>query len=265
MSETTRKKAIVTGGAAGLGRATALRLAMDGYAVAVLDADTAAGHRTAGRVADLSEGHFLPCDVTEPARVHQAVDQAVALLGGLDLLVCAAHQECEKPVEQVTEADWDRVVGTDLVGALMTAQAALRHLRAAGGGCIVLLSSVHARIGSGVHAAYSSAMAGLAAAGRSLAAELAPDRIRVCTVSPYTVVTESTEVRLADPRWRELQESTVLDARVPAAAEVADVIAFVASEQGEVFNASDLVVDGGMSQFRERPAVSAYQVEEGAR
>lgn len=260
---TTRRRAIVTGGGAGIGRATALRLARDGYAVCVLDVDTVAGRATAQQVGRRTTGHFLPCDVTRLDQAEQVVAEAVQLLGGLDLLVCAAHAECVAPVEQITEADWDRVTRTDLSGPAFLARAAAPALAVGGDGCIVLVSSIHARIGSGAHAAYSAAMAGLAALGRSLAAELAPDGVRCCTVSPYAALTESTRSRYTDPQWRELHESTVLSGRIMSADEVADVIRFTASSAGQVFNASDVAIDGGMSVFRERPAVSAYATSDG--
>lgn len=263
MAEGMRRKAVVTGGAAGIGRAVTLRLARDGYDVAVLDRDEVNGRRVGDHLQELEAGFFLPYDVTDYDQAPSVLDQAAEQLGGVDLLVCCAHVECIKPVEAICPDDWDRVVGTNLGGAVFTSRAASGHLADSSDGCIVLVSSIHARIASGAHAVYSAAMGGLAAAGRSLAAELEPVGVRCCTVSPYTALTESNRHRLDDPKWRELQESTVLGGRIMEPDDVAEVVSFVASGAGRVFNASDLAVDGGMSVFRERPATSAYASEEG--
>ncbi|WP_036921744.1 SDR family NAD(P)-dependent oxidoreductase [Propionicicella superfundia] len=256
--DTTRRTAVVTGGAGGLGRSIAERLTADGYAVCIADADAASGAATALALAAGGEAHFLACDVRDPEEVARVMDAAAARLGGIDLLVCCAHEGCERPVEEITVADWDRTIGTDLTGGFLAAQAAVPHLARSERACIIHVSSIHARIGSGVHAAYAAAMAGLSALDRCLAAELAPLGIRCCTVSPYTVLTDSTRPRLTEPGWEALQRSTVLNDAIMRPEDLADVVRLVASDEGRVLNACDLAVDGGMSIFREKPAVSAY-------
>lgn len=252
------KLAVVTGGASGVGRSVAAHLATAGYSVCILDRDSVAGQDAAAEISAVSPARFLPFDAADHEGIAAAVQAAAETLGGIDLLVCCAHESCEKPVEQITEADWDRVVGTDLGGAFFTAQAAVPYLEQSAHGCIVFVSSIHARIASGAHAVYSTAMAGVAAVGRSLAAELAPQGIRCCAVSPYTVLTDSNRARLDEPGWRELQESTVLNGGIMSPADLAALICFVASDEGRILNACDIAVDGGMNVFREKPTVSAY-------
>lgn len=248
MSE--NKKAVITGGASGLGKAAALKLSQEGYDVVVIDR--------------LKDGPFkdgyICCDISDASAAAGAVDAAAHKLGGIDVIVCAAHESLESPVEEIREKDWDRVFGTDLIGNFFAARAAVPYLRQSANPCIIQISSVHARIGSGVHAAYSAAMAGVAAMSRSLAAELQPDGIRCCTISPYTVITESTAPKLADPEWEKLMRSTVPNDGLMQPEEFAEIVSYIASEKGRIFNANDLVVDGGMNVFRERPVVSAYDI-----
>ncbi|MDR1079046.1 MAG: SDR family oxidoreductase [Propionibacteriaceae bacterium] len=259
MSETrTGHRAVVTGGARGLGAAVAARLVQAGWSVVLLDQDRAAGRAQAERLQALGPTWFVPFDAADSAAAGPAVAAAVERLGGLDLLVCAAHQSCERPVEQISPADWDRVIGTDLNGAFFPVQAAVAHLAAGVDPCVVHLSAVQARVASGLHAVYAAAMAAVAAVSRSLAAELAPLGVRCCCVSPYTVLTESTRDRLAEPGWRELQESTVLSGGIMTAPELADLVHQIVTEPS-LFNACDIVLDGGMNIFRERPTVSPYQ------
>jgi len=257
MSE--KKRALITGGASGIGKSVAMRLAGDGYKVCIFDRDDQKGIAALGQLKAAAEAYFIRYDVTDYDGARKAVDSAAELLGGIDLVVCCAHESCEMPVENITPEDWDRVVGTDLVGAFFPAQAAVSYLEKSGNGCIIHVSSIHGRIGSGAHAAYSAAMAGVSAMSRSLAYELAPKGIRCCAVSPYTVLTDSNRGRLDEPGWRELQEATVLNGGIMSPDEVADVIRYIASDDGRIFNACDIAVDGGMNMFRERPTVSAYK------
>lgn len=249
------RRAVVTGGGRGIGRSVALRLSSAGCVVCIFDV-----RGLAGSAATPGDGtaHFVPCDIRDREQVTAAMATAASLMGGIDLVVCCAHEASEKPVERITEEDWDAVMGTDLTGGFLTAQAAIPHLAKAEHPCIIHVSSIHGRIGSGVHALYSAAMAGLSALDRCLAAELSSCGIRACTISPYTVLTESNRARLDEPGWEELQRSTVLNDSIMGPDELAEIIFFVASEEGRILNACDIPVDGGMNVFRERPTVSAY-------
>lgn len=257
MSE--KKRALITGGAAGIGKSVAMSLAEGGYRVCILDRDEKRGKAVVEEINTACEAYFMGYDVTDYDGTSRAVAAAGELLGGIDLVVCCAHESCEKPVEEITIEDWDRVVDTDLVGAFFPAQAAVPYLAKSKSACIIHVSSIHGRIGSGAHSVYSAAMAGVSAMSRSLAYELAPQGIRCCAVSPYTVLTESNRERLAEPGWQELQESTVLNGGIMSPEELADLVCYLASEDGRIFNACDIAVDGGMNFFRERPTVSAYQ------
>lgn len=254
---TTPRTAAVTGAASGVGRAVAHRLAEDGYTVHLIDRDAEKGAAAAQSVSAVSAARFFASDVSHPEEIAKTFE-SIGSLGPLDVLVCCAHQVCEKPVEDITEADWDAVIGTNLDGGFFTAQAAIPHMLRASDPVMVHVSSIHGRIGSGAHAAYSASMAGLAALDRCLAAELQDHSVRCCTVSPYTVLTESNRSRLSEAGWGDLQRQTVLNDDIMSPEELADVIALITSPDGRVLNACDSAVDGGMHIFRERPTVSAY-------
>ncbi|MDR1212542.1 MAG: SDR family oxidoreductase [Propionibacteriaceae bacterium] len=257
MTETrTGRRAVVTGGARGLGASVAARLTQAGWSVALLDQDIAAGQAQAERLSQSGPAWFVPFDAAGDAQ--GPIEAAAERLGGVDLLVCAAHQGLERPVERISQADWDRVIGVDLNGAFFPVQAAVAHLAAGVDPCVIHLSAVQARVASGLHAVYSAAMAAVAAVSRSLAAELAPLGIRCCCVSPYTVLTESNRDRLEEPGWRQLQESTVLNGGIMTGPELADLVYQIVTGPG-LFNACDIVLDGGMNIFRERPTASPYQ------
>lgn len=253
------RKAVITGGASGLGKAVALNFVDNGYDVAIIDRTSC---EELAWFQNLQPGcrNSICCDISDVVAAKKAVDDAARKLGGIDVIVCAAHESLESPVEAIQEKDWDRVFQTDLIGNFFAAKAAVNYLKKSDNPSIISISSVHARIGSGVHAAYSAAMAGVAAMNRSLAAELQPLGIRCCTVSPYTVVTESVAIRLTDPEWQKLMRSTVLNDGLMRPGEFASIISYLASEKGRIFNANDLIIDGGMNVFRERPTVSAYDM-----
>src|SRR5579883_2998631 len=121
------RRIIVTGGASGIGAATALAYVR----VGARDIDDAGGQRVAAEAG--AAACYEPCDVADRAAVLGAIDRAVAWLGGLDALVHAAGVERAAPAEEITEADWDLVLGVNAKGTLFTNQAAFRHLRARGG------------------------------------------------------------------------------------------------------------------------------------
>jgi NAD(P)-dependent dehydrogenase (short-subunit alcohol dehydrogenase family) len=241
-----------------LGAAVADRLARAGWRIALLDHDVEAGQARAERLNALAPTWFVPYDAAG-GDASAAIEAAAERLGGVDALVCAAHLSCEKPVERISQADWDRVLDVDLNGAFFPVQAARDYLVAGTDPCVVHLSSAQARVGTGLHAVYSAAMAAVAALSRSLAAELAPLGVRCCCVSPYTVSTESNQARFQDPDWRRLQESSVLNGAVIQAPELAELVYQIVAGPVGLFNACDIVLDGGMHVFRERPTVSPYQ------
>jgi pteridine reductase len=216
-----RRHALVTGGTGRLGRAIAARLESEGYAV------LAAGRKDG----DLSRADEAPA----------LVERAAAELGGLDLVVHAASDGFEpRPVEDVTEADWDAALGATAKGAFFVAQAAAPHLRRAEDGVVVLIEDVAAYAPWPLFAPHCAAKAAEAMLTKVLARALAPD-IRVCGIAPGPVAVE--------PGQEERRAAETLLGRVGSPDDVAEAVLYLA--RARFVTGTSLVVDGGRLLQRE--------------
>ncbi|MFF4553212.1 SDR family NAD(P)-dependent oxidoreductase [Streptomyces sp. NPDC001422] len=241
--------ALVTGGASGIGRATADLLAARGARVAVLDLDPSSvdkpltGHRA---------------DVTDDASVRAAVAAAVAGLGGLDVLVNNAGIGARGTVEDNDDEEWSRVLDVNVLGIVRTTRAALPHLRASSHAAIVNTCSIAATAGLPQRALYSASKGAVLALTLAMAADHVREGIRVNCVNPGTVDTPWVG-RLLDAAPDPAAERAALEARQPtgrlvSAPEVAGAIAYLASPLSGATTGTALAVDGGMQGLRLRPA-----------
>ncbi|WP_086773272.1 SDR family NAD(P)-dependent oxidoreductase [Streptomyces bobili] len=243
--------ALVTGGASGIGRATAELLAARGATVAVLDLDpTGVGKPLLAHRAD----------VGDDASVRAAVAAAVAELGGLDVLVNNAGIGAQGTVEDNDDAEWHRVLNVNVVGMVRTARAALPHLRASAHPAIVNTCSVAATAGLPRRALYSATKGAVHSLTLAMAADHVREGIRVNCVNPGTADTPWVG-RLLDAADDPAAERAALEARQPSgrlvtAAEVAGAIAYLASPLSGATTGTALAVDGGMQGLRLRPAGS---------
>jgi NAD(P)-dependent dehydrogenase (short-subunit alcohol dehydrogenase family) len=240
--------ALVTGGASGIGRATAELLAERGARVAVLDlVPTGVGAPLLAHRAD----------VTDDASVRTAVTAAVAELGGLDVLVNNAGVGAQGTVEDNPDDEWHRVYDVNVVGMVRTTRACLPHLRASAHAAIVNTCSIAATAGLPRRALYSATKGAVLSLTLAMAADHLPDGIRVNCVNPGTADTPWVGRLLAaadDPA----AERAALEARQPTgrlvtAAEVAGAIAHLASPRSGATTGTSLAVDGGMQGLRLRP------------
>ncbi|WP_405918393.1 SDR family NAD(P)-dependent oxidoreductase [Streptomyces sp. NBC_00728] len=243
-------KALVTGGASGIGRATADLLAARGARVAVLDLDPSS-------VGEPLTGHRA--DVTDDASVRAAVAEAVAVLGGLDILVNNAGIGARGGVEDNDDEEWHRVLDVNVLGVVRTTRAALPHLRESGHAAIVNTCSVAATAGLPQRALYSASKGAVHALTLAMAADHVREGIRVNCVNPGTVDTPWVG-RLLDAAPDPAAERAALEARQPtgrlvSASEVAGAIAYLASPLSGSTTGTALAVDGGMQGLRPRPDV----------
>ncbi|MBR8638376.1 SDR family oxidoreductase [Streptomyces tuirus] len=249
MSDFEGIKALVTGGASGIGRATADLLAERGAQVAVLDLDPSSVDKPL---------LAYRADVTDDASVRQAVTAAVTDLGGLDVLVNNAGIGAQGTVEDNPDDEWHRVYDVNVVGMVRTARACLPHLRASAHAAIVNTCSIAATAGLPQRALYSATKGAVYSLTLAMAADHVREGIRVTCVNPGTVDTPWVG-RLLDAAPDPAAERAALQARQPTgrlvgAAEVAGAIAYLASPLSGATTGTSLAVDGGMQGLRLRPA-----------
>jgi NAD(P)-dependent dehydrogenase (short-subunit alcohol dehydrogenase family) len=251
------KVALITGGASGLGLETARLFAAEGARVVVTDVSDAAGEAAIGGLrAAGAEARYVHADVTRTAEIDAAVDFAEQTYGRLDIAVANAGilgRASFVRVEEVTDDDWALVLDVNLGGAFRTFRAATPALRRAGGGAMSATSSTSGMFATIHRLAYSASKGGLNALVRGLAAELAPDGIRVNAIAPGTMSTNIREslgrtpgeisVPLPDPAVKSRLRHEGRD----GTAEAARTHLFLCSDLAAYVNGETLVVDGGFS------------------
>jgi len=249
MSDFEGLKALVTGGASGIGLATAELLASRGAQVAVLDLDPASVEKPL---------LGYQADVTDDESVRRAVAAAVADLGGLDVLINNAGIGAQGTVEDNDDEVWHRVLDVNVVGMVRTARAALPHLRKSSHATIVNTCSIAATAGLPMRALYSASKGAVLSLTLAMAADHVREGIRVNCVNPGTVDTPWVG-RLLDAATDPAAERAALEARQPTgrlvtASEVAGAVAYLASPLSGATTGTALAVDGGMQGLRLRPA-----------
>ena len=235
------KRALVTGGASGIGRAAARLLVEHGARVALLDVDEAAA-RDAARELDAVA---VVADVADETAVAAAVSRAGEELRGLDVLINNAGTGKLAPATDYSKQDWTRLVEVNLAGAFYVMQAAVPLLRASGNGVIVNNASASGVRPTRGELPYSAAKAGLIALTQGAAQELAP-AIRVNAVSPGVIRTPMSEPLFRDEETLAPVRGATPLGRTGTAEEVAAVILFLASDLSSFMTGQNLIVDGGL-------------------
>jgi len=237
--------AVVTGGAHGIGRAVARRLAVDGARVAIVDIDGAAASAVVTELAPRGGRHLaVEADVADPAAIGAAIDRAARAFGGLSILVNNAGVGAAKPLERYADDEFARLLGVNLMGVWHGIRAAVPHLRARGRGSVVNVAGTAAGRPTRGEGPYAAAKAGVVALTRTAALEYAPE-VRVNAVSPGYVATRMTAAVLDDPSLRSRIESRIPLGRIGDAEEVAGAVAFLCSADAGFVTGHDLVIDGG--------------------
>jgi NAD(P)-dependent dehydrogenase (short-subunit alcohol dehydrogenase family) len=247
LSRLEGKTAVVTGGASGIGKAAAMRMAAEGARVAILDcngteAETAVSLiRTAGQAAI-----SIPCDVAADAEVALAMQRVAKEFGSIDVLFNSAGVAVRFPVGEQDEAGWDRVLSINLKGSYLCSRHALPYFSKSGGS-IIHTSSVTGIIGVRNRAAYSASKGALVALTRSMALDYASRHIRVNCICPGFVRTPLLSALLADPERTARLTALHPLGRLGEPEDIARAVLFLASDESSWITGHALVIDGGFS------------------
>ena len=252
-SELNGKRAFVTGGARGIGRAIAHALARSGVKVAIADIDGQAAQRTAEKI---GEGAIsVEIDVRERASVERAFNEALKLFGGCEICIANAGVSTMSHALELTDADWDFNFAVNARGIFLTNQIAARHFAAKGAGCIINTASLAANVGAPLLAHYSASKFAVLGWTQALARELAPTGVRVNAVCPGFVKTgmQSREIEW-ESRLRNMSAQQVVDeyvaqtplGRLEEPEDVADVVVFLCSDKARFMTGQGINVTGGV-------------------
>jgi meso-butanediol dehydrogenase/(S,S)-butanediol dehydrogenase/diacetyl reductase len=241
MRNLTGKRVLITGGAGGIGTATARRFLEEGAQVAVIDRDEAACQRLRQALPGVKV--ILSADVANPTSVAQAFEQLDEDLGGLDILINNAGVSIRHAFMEITPEEWRKVVDTNLNGIFYVAQQAARRMLAGRGGVILNMGSTNGLAGYHYYADYNASKAGVIELTRSMALELGPT-IRVNAVCPGFIMTPMQEAEYT-PEMRQAFEVKVPLQRLGKPDDVAALFAFLASDDASYISGQYFVIDGG--------------------
>ena len=250
------KVAIVTGAASGIGAQCAETLARAGAKVIATDIDSVGGERIARKIAEAgADAIFLDQDVTEEARWPQVIAAAEGRFGRLDVMVANAGIGLMVPLEEMSLADWRRQQAINLDGVFLALKHAIPAMRRAGGGSIILMSSVAGLRGAAGLAGYCASKGGVRLLAKAAALEVASANIRVNSVHPGIIATpiwgKITPSAGAQRRNAPLDPHERAHGAVPLglageAQDIADGVLFLASDAAHYVTGSELVIDGGL-------------------
>ena len=239
--------ALVTGGNRGLGHAIAQGLAEAGASVAVTSRDAQRAQTAAGQLEQETGAKSLglALDVRNGAQVEAAIQQVLADLGGLHILVNNAGVNIRESILELKDESWEEVIDTNLAGAMRCSRAVAGHLKAQGWGRIINVGSILSFVGIPSRAAYASSKAGLLGMTRSMALDLAPHGVTVNAVCPGVFKTEINRPILNDPEYLRNFLRQVPVGHLGDPSELKGAAVFLASEASSYMTGAALMVDGG--------------------
>jgi NAD(P)-dependent dehydrogenase (short-subunit alcohol dehydrogenase family) len=244
MIDQSKKVALVTGAARGIGLAVAKRFLAEGWRVALLDIEGELLHGAVGALADPDRTLALHCDVSDAVAVAAAVEAVQRRFGRLDALVNNAGVAVFASVLETSDRDWNRILAVNLTGPFLCTKAAAPLMREHGGGAIVNITSISAVRASTLRSAYGTSKAGLAHLTKQLAVELASLGIRVNAVAPGPVETAMAKA-VHTPEIRADYHDAIPLNRYGLEEELAEAVFFLCSDRASYITGQILAVDGG--------------------
>lgn len=250
MGSLAGKRALITGGASGIGRATALLFASEGAAISVVDLDEAGAQAVTKRILD-SEGRviFVPCDVTDAAQCERAVEQTVRELGGLDILMNCAGIIRRATILDTTEEAWDQVMAVNAKSIFLLSKYAIPVMAQAGGGVIINVASSWGLVGGRKAAAYCASKGAVVLLTKAMALDHGEQNIRVNCICPGdtdTPMLRDEARQLGEPTARFLAQAAQRPlGRIGRPEDIAQAALYLASDDSCFVTGTALVVDGG--------------------
>jgi len=245
--------AIVTGASSGIGRATALRLAKDGAKIVVADIDREWGAETVKLIQSAGgEAHFVQTDVTKEDDAARCVEQTLSRYGRVDILINNAGIALVAKITETTEAQWDKILNTNLKGAFFMSKHVIPHFVSRGSGAIINTASDAGVVGFANLGAYCASKGGIIQLTRALALEYGDKNIRVNAVAP----TSTLHTRMLDGLFKSVPNPDALQKalakahplnRLGTAEEVAELMFFLASDRASYITGGVFPVDGGIT------------------
>ena len=242
------KVALISGGAGGIGSATARLLAKEGAAVIIGDILEDEGRAAEAQIAETGgKALFVNLDVTSEDSWRNAVQSAVASFGRLDILVNNAGVSQRGGVEETTSEAWDKVMDINVKGVFLGTQAVIPEMRKAGGGSIINISSIYGLVGSGGSAGYHASKGAVRIFNKSTAIQYASENIRANSVHPGFIDTPMTRAHHDNPNIHEERVAKTPIGRMGRPEDIAAGILYLASDESSFVTGSELVIDGGMT------------------
>jgi len=234
------KRVLITGGASGIGAATAARFLEEGSLVVVLDRDAKGRKQIEAQLPKLAG--TVDADVSNLTQVETAFAGAVRMMGGVDVLINNAGISIRHNFLDITPAEWDKVIAVNLTGVFYMAQTAAKHMWRQGSGVILQTASTNGLVGQPYYADYNATKAGVIELTKSMALELAP-KVRVCAVAPGYVLTPMQRAEYTDEMLEEVNRKIPLR-RHAQPEEIAALFAFLASDDAAYMSGHVYTIDG---------------------
>ena len=245
------KVAIITGIGAGIGEAIAIRFAEEGATLVLNDISERAGQSTLKKIRDHGgQATLAVADISQEDGARSISDAAVQSFGGIDILINNAADFTQKNVEQAEVADWQKVLGVNVIGTALVSKYAIPHMRARGGGAIVNMASMSGIIAQPDFATYNASKGAVLTMTKCMALDFAPHKIRVNSICPGCILTSASyreieRLGLTFEQWRDRVAPLHMLNRLGEPIEVANAALFLASDEASFITGTHLMVDGG--------------------
>jgi NAD(P)-dependent dehydrogenase (short-subunit alcohol dehydrogenase family) len=245
------KTAIITGVGAGIGEAIAIRFAEEGARLMLNDISQSAGEATLRKLTDLgAQAALVVADISQEAGAAAISRLAVDHFGGVDILINNAADFTQKNIEQAELADWQRVLGVNVIGTALVSKYVIPLMKARGGGSIVNMASMSALIAQPDFATYNASKGAVLTMTKCMALDFAPFKIRVNSICPGCILTSASyreidRLGLTFEQWRDRVAPLHMLNRLGEPREVANAALFLASDEASFITSTHLMVDGG--------------------